>query len=145
MFIIQLSPEDDQSISIETSSWNQRFFSELPQLILGIVIGVIPQTFSHIITACLFYFISYCRQIELFTHVVCTFLGVLKECYLRASIHMRVFFYFFSTEVSSTISNYYLTFEVTVRLHYCISYVVRVDKISKALDTIGSYSKQLLP
>ena len=29
----EIHPEDDQSIPIETSSWNQRFFSEPPQLI----------------------------------------------------------------------------------------------------------------
>ena len=31
--ILFISPEDDQSMLIETSSWNQRFFSEPPQLI----------------------------------------------------------------------------------------------------------------
>ena len=32
--ISKLSPEDDQSILIETSSWNQRFIAEPPQLII---------------------------------------------------------------------------------------------------------------
>ena len=33
LIFLKLSPEDDQSILIQTSSWNQRFFSEPPQLI----------------------------------------------------------------------------------------------------------------
>ena len=41
------SPEDDQSILIETSSWNQRFFSEPPQLIRDSHNMVLPQTFIY--------------------------------------------------------------------------------------------------
>ena len=44
---LQLSPEDDQSILIETSSWNQRFFSEPPQLIRDSHYMVLPQTFPY--------------------------------------------------------------------------------------------------
>ena len=40
-------PEDDQSIPIETSSWNQRFFSGSPQLIRDSHYMVLPQTFLH--------------------------------------------------------------------------------------------------
>ena len=43
--IKRVSPEDDQSILIETSSWNQRFFSEPPQLIRESNYMVLPQTF----------------------------------------------------------------------------------------------------
>ena len=41
----QLSPEDDQNILIETSSWNQRFFLEPPQLIRDSHDMVLLQTF----------------------------------------------------------------------------------------------------
>ena len=43
-------PEDDQSILIETSSWNQRFFSEPPQLISDSHYMVLPQTFPYCIS-----------------------------------------------------------------------------------------------
>ena len=42
--LVQLFPEDDQSILIETSSWNQQFFSEL---IRDSHYMVSPQTFPY--------------------------------------------------------------------------------------------------
>ena len=42
--LVQLFPEDDQSILIETSSWNQQFFSEL---IRDSHYMVLPQTFPY--------------------------------------------------------------------------------------------------
>ena len=41
--ILLFSPEDDQGILIEMSSWKQRFFSEPPQLIYM----ELPQTFPY--------------------------------------------------------------------------------------------------
>ena len=65
-------PEDDQSIPIETSSWNQRFFSEPPQLIRDSHYMVLPQTFP--------YRNSSMQSFKSYLHKTCIFQFLFESC-----------------------------------------------------------------